>query len=174
VKIAALKGDAAAARRVEERLCDLPGVRGADANPVTGSVLVLFEDGKTWPESLSDLAEAFRLAAPGADVEALAGQLAASRETPGRTRGLTAHDVKGFFGDLNETVRSTTDGLDLTLLLPLALVLLGLRGLVTEGPATPRWYDFLWFGFGTFMMLNAAGVPTARAAEEALEVAESV
>ena len=78
----------------------------------------------------------------------------------------------GYFRGLNEQVRSATGGPGLTLLVPFTLLLLGARGLlVAEKVATPRWYDFLWFGFATFLMLNAAGVPTARAAEEAAEVA---
>jgi hypothetical protein len=63
----------------------------------------------------------------------------------------------------------------LKLIVPLAFVLLGARGLfVGEKLGVPRWYGLLWFGFATFMMLNVAGVPAARAAEEAAEVAAAV
>jgi hypothetical protein len=56
---------------------------------------------------------------------------------------------------LNTRVGNLTGGLDLKLLLPLTLLYLGLRRLLTdrEAPA-PAWYDFLWFGFSTFIMLN--------------------
>ena len=55
------------------------------------------------------------------------------------------------------------------------LVLLGVRGLfLAEELPAPRWYDLLWFGFGTFVMLNAAGIPPARAAEEAAEIAAAL
>ena len=36
------------------------------------------------------------------------------------------------------------------------------------------WYDLVWFGFATFLMLNAAGVPPAKAAEEAAQVVAAV
>jgi hypothetical protein len=101
--------------------------------------------------------------------------LAVGPETPDAGPILEAHDVKGFFEWINGAVRTTTAGLDLKLLVPLVLVLLGARGLVVAEEATvPRWYDLLWFGFGTFMMLNAAGVPTERAAETAAKVAAAV
>ena len=32
----------------------------------------------------------------------------------------------------------------------------------------------MWFGFATFLMLNAAGVPPAKAAEHAAEVVAAV
>jgi len=32
----------------------------------------------------------------------------------------------------------------------------------------------VWFGFATFLMLNAAGVPPAKAAEEAAQVVAAV
>jgi len=35
-------------------------------------------------------------------------------------------------------------------------------------------YDLVWFGFATFLMLNAAGVPPAKAAEHAAEVVAAV
>ncbi|TMA40804.1 MAG: hypothetical protein E6J83_13420 [Deltaproteobacteria bacterium] len=126
VKVGALKDNAALARELEERLAAEPGVRRAEANPTTGSLL-------------------------------------------------EAHHVIGFFRGLNEQVRSATGGPGLTVLVPLALLLLGARGLMAaEEVAVPRWYDLVWFGFATFLMLNAAGVPAAKAAEEAAEVAAAV
>src|SRR2546430_2141226 len=89
--------------------------------------------------------------------------------------GIEAHHVMGFFRGMNDQVRSATGGPGLTLLVPLALLLLGVRGFLTaKEVAAPRWYDLLWFGFATFLMLNAAGVPTAKAAEEAAEIAATV
>jgi len=124
VKVGALKDNAALARELEARLAAEPGVRRAEANPTTGSLL-------------------------------------------------EAHHVIGFFRGLNEQVRSATGGPGLTVLVPLALLLLGARGLMAA-EQVPRWYDLVWFGFATFLMLNAAGVPAAKAAEEAAEVAAAV
>ena len=56
---------------------------------------------------------------------------------------------------LNAQVAELTGGLDLKLLAPLALLFLGVRSLWTSKQKTfPAWYDYLWFGFSTFVMLN--------------------
>jgi len=129
----------------------------------------------TWRDSIPALARDLATVAPDIDAEAVADRLAAGPETPDARPMLEAHHVTGFFERVNDAVRATTAGLDLKLLVPLVLVLFGVRGLLVAEEATvPRWYDLLWFGFGTFMMLNAAGVPTARAAETAAEVAAAV
>jgi hypothetical protein len=45
--------------------------------------------------------------------------------------------------------------LNLKLLLPLTLLFLGVRSLFTSKEMCfPAWYDYLWFGFSTFVMLN--------------------
>jgi len=180
IKIGALKDNAALAHELEDRIGAQPGVRSADANPTTGSLLVLYDpEAPGWRDYTHALSDPLRSVAPGVDRTEIASRLA---EVPAPTNGtarspidIEAHDVMGYFRGLNEQVRSATGGPGLTLLVPLALLLLGARGLlVAEEVAAPRWYDFLWFGFATFLMLNAAGVPTARAAEEAAEVVAAV
>jgi hypothetical protein len=174
VKVGALKGNPRAARHLEEHLNSIPGVRQAQANPVTGSVLVLYHDSAHWRDSIPSLAEKLAAVAADVDVGAVADRLAASPQAANGAPILEASDVRDFFHGMNETVRSTTAGLDLKLLVPLVLVFLGVRGLFAQGVSAPRWYDLLWFGFGTFMMLNAAGVAPARAVEEAAEVAAAL
>jgi hypothetical protein len=52
-------------------------------------------------------------------------------------------------------VGKVTGGIDLKLLLPLTLFVLGVRGLlVAQKVPFPAWYDLLWFAFGTYFMLN--------------------
>jgi hypothetical protein len=54
------------------------------------------------------------------------------------------------------------DRFDLKTLVPLALVFLGIRGLVVaEGVGFPAWYDLLWVLFGSYMWLNRAERPAA-------------
>jgi hypothetical protein len=66
-----------------------------------------------------------------------------------------AERLAAAFGGLNARVRDSTGGVDLKLLLPLTLFLLGLRELLAAGKGVlPTWYDLLWFAFGTFFMLN--------------------
>jgi hypothetical protein len=175
LKIGGLKGDSSFARELEQALRGIRGVRRVDANPATGSVLVLYDDSMRWQDSIPAVARGLVAVAPHLDEKTVARHLTATSEPPSGGPLLEASDVRGFFGGVNETVRTTTGGLDLKLLVPLALVLLGVRGFFSaEKGVTLRWYDLLWFGFGTFMMLNAAGVPPARAVEEAAEVAAAL
>jgi len=180
LKIGALKGNPDLARGLEERLAADPGVRRAEANPMTGSLLVLYDpEAPGWVDYTRALSNQLRSVAPGVDPSEIAKRLT---EVPAPTNGtvhgpagLEAHDIMGYFRGLNDKVQSATGGPGLTLLVPLTLLLLGARGLLlAEEVAVPRWYDFVWFGFATFLMLNAAGVPPARAAEEAAELAAGV
>jgi hypothetical protein len=53
-------------------------------------------------------------------------------------------------------VANATAGVgDLRAVVPLVLFVLGLRGLmVEERMVFPSWYDYFWFAFGSFFMLN--------------------
>jgi hypothetical protein len=107
--------------------------------------------------------------------EEMLHRLGAARTRAKGSLALESHHVTGFFESLNEQVKSVTGGTGLKLLVPLALVLLGVRGLLAgQRVPAPRWYDLMWFGFAAFLMLNAAGVSPARAAEEAAEVAAAL
>ena len=177
VKIGPLRGNDDLARALEARLAGQAGVQAAEANAATGSLLVLYDpEAPGWRDPSVALSGHLSPIAPQIDREDIAEQLAVPQATPTNgTAGIEAHHVMGFFRDMNDQVRSATGGPGLTLLVPLALLLLGVRGLLAaKEVAAPRWYDFLWFGFATFLMLNAAGVPTAKAAEEAAEIAATV
>jgi len=181
IKVGALKGNVDLALELQERLAAEPGVRHAEANPTTGSLLVVYDpEAPGWRDYTRALSDQLRPVAPGVDPTEIARRLA---EVPAPTNGtvigtnggIEAHDVMGYFRGLNDQVRSATGGPGLTLLVPLTLLLLGVRGLLAaEEVAAPRWYDLVWFGFATFLMLNAAGVPAAKAGEEAAEVAGAV
>ena len=86
---------------------------------------------------------------------------------PGRRVGLPGGDSRRrdrpapgrrldrFLAGRQCAVGQTTGGLDLKLLAPLALILFGLRRLwAAEKPTSPSWFDYLWFGFASFVMLN--------------------
>jgi len=172
VKVGALKDNAALARELQERLAGEPGVRRAEANPTTGSLLVLYDsEAPGWRDYTRALSDQLRSVAPGVDPAEIAQRLAAAPAPTNGTVGIEAHHVMGYFRGLNEQVRSATGGPGLTVLVPLALLPLGARGLLAaDEVAVPRWYDLVWFGFATFLMLNAAGVPLAKAAEVAAAV----
>jgi hypothetical protein len=170
LKAPPVKGDPALAQQVQTKLRGVSGVHEVQANPLTGSILLgvdlapLLE-----PAALADaLSELFpEIEAPELTNRIITGAGEAAAESGGTlTEGLA-----GPISALNTRIGNLTGGIDLKLLLPLTLLYLGLRRLVAdkEAPA-PAWYDFLWFGFSTFIMLNrglvegrtaAAGHPAA-------------
>jgi len=124
------------------------------------------------PEALAPLADALGELFPEIEAPELAGRIiTGAGEAAAGPGGTPTEGLTGSIRALNTRIGNLTGGIDLKLLLPLTLLYLGLRRLVTdkEAPA-PAWYDFLWFGFSTFIMLNrglvegrtaAAGHPAA-------------
>jgi hypothetical protein len=152
IAVDGLKHDPALGRQLEARLVGAPGVREVDANPATGTILITYQDGWDWRDDPQTLASS--LAANGSEghVDALAIQLIASAADAAPRAGAGA-----------------------SFLLPLALGLLGGRGFLTLADiAVPRWYDVLWLGLGAYGLLGSAGVSTAEAAQDAVEMAASV
>jgi Heavy metal associated domain 2 len=154
VKISRLKEEPAFAREIQERLSAVRGIQQVEVNPVTGSVLVLYD--RTALESLDSLlslAAWFSSLFPDLEFGELESWLTSANGN-GNATALTEH-LSSFFGGLNTKVSETTGGIDLKLLLPLSLFLLGVRGMLVAGKGVfPAWYDLLWFAFGTFFMLN--------------------
>jgi hypothetical protein len=151
-----VKGNSALAQQVQDTLCGVSGVREVRANPLTGSILLRLDMMKMLkPEALAPLAEALGELFP--EIEALelatgiitgAGQAVCPWGTP-------VEGLAGSVSALNTRIAGLTGGIDLRLLLPLSLLYLGVRQLVTAKEAPmPAWYDYLWFGFSTFIMLN--------------------
>jgi hypothetical protein len=169
LRVPSLKGNEELSRRLHERLSAVPGITRVEANPVTASVLVLHHAGDAHgPELVQALAEGLAPLA-GVDKQRLQARLAqdARRQRP---RPLLHRDsVHGFFKGLNASVKSATGGADLSLLVPASLILLGLRRLLLSegGWHAPRWYDFMWFGFATYLMLNNPAM--AKELEPAME-----
>ena len=166
LKIPQVRGNSALAAAVEARLSGLAGVRRVEANPVTGSVLVLFETtGTTAADSLATLSETWPSELGVLELHAGAvtnGSGNGKSVTPGVDRRLVE-----FFGSVNTGVSDVTSGFDLKLLVPLALFFLGVRSLlVTEKLLTPTWYDLFWFGLSTFVMLNRSAIEGAGGSAE--------
>jgi hypothetical protein len=75
------------------------------------------------------------------------------------TANLTSADhmtikISEFSRTVNERLKKAGSP-DLKVLLPISLLALGIRGLlVAENVPFPAWYDFLWFSFSTFFILN--------------------
>lgn len=152
-----VKGNPALARQAQDKLGAVPGVREVRANPLTGSVLLLLDRVKMLePEALAPLAAALGQFFPEIEARELGAGIitGAGAAAPG-PGGAAVEGLAGSVGALNARIAGLTGGIDLRLLLPLSLVYLGVRQLLTaKKTRTPAWYDYLWFGFSTFIMLN--------------------
>jgi hypothetical protein len=158
VKSGKIKNNLVFARQVERTLTGLQGIRRVEANPVTGSVLVLYDPQA--PAALSALltcTEFLELSPRQGDFEQLEGWLSAA--VNGAHSGSAASlsmGISNILGSLNASVAQATSGWgDLRSLVPLTLFFLGVRSLLTtEKLVFPTWYDFLWFAFSAFLVLN--------------------
>jgi hypothetical protein len=164
VRIPRIKNDPEYAARIGERLRALPGITAVAASPVTASVVVRYDDATTsFPELIPGLSETFRTHLfPEIDRERIESMLRASPNGSAAASTLT-HRVYSFFGAVDQGVGQATAGnLDLRILLPATLFVLGVVRLLSQSNVpTPTWFDLIWFSFGTFMALN---VPAATAA----------
>ena len=156
LKVAQVRENPALAGEIQTRLAAVRGIRQVEVNSLTGSVLVLYEAQNTASsDALGALAEPLTALFPGFDLkDSAAGQ-------PPSTNGASpapslAGGLASFFSVLNSGVHQVTGGnADLKILLPLALFLFSVRGLlVSEKLTFPTWYDLFWFSLGTFFMLN--------------------
>jgi hypothetical protein len=118
--------------------------------------------------TLLELAYTLGLTCEAGDMDTLQHWLqAAANGTRAETPTAAGSSITAFFDNVYAGVTQRTGGWgELRMLLPLTLAFLGFRSLLlTENLPFPTWYDYLWFAFGTFAVLNAPGVtrekPTA-------------
>jgi hypothetical protein len=157
LKAAPVRGNPGLAQQVEGKLRGVAGVREVRANPLTGSILLLLDVAKLLdPEALAPLADVLGELFPEIEALELATRITAGQpEAPSGSPAWSTEGLVSPLSALNSRVGDLTGGLDLRLLVPLTLLYLGLRRLLTDKQApAPAWYDFLWFGFSTFIMLN--------------------
>ncbi|MEJ2672160.1 MAG: hypothetical protein P8168_08165 [Deltaproteobacteria bacterium] len=152
LRIGPVKRNPKLARRAQEKLRQVPGIHRVEANPVTGSLLILYDLAMlTSVEALGPLGEIFGDLFPEVSLEELTTGLTDLKEAEA-----VAHTTGGLLGVFNTTGNSVLlPNLNLNILLPLTLLFLGVRGLtMSKGTIFPAWYDYLWFAFSTFVMLN--------------------
>jgi hypothetical protein len=160
LKISRLKRDPKYAVAIRDRLLALPGIRSVEANPLTASVVVSYNAETTLPALVPSLSEAFHaFAFPNLDRKEVEAMLTAPANGNGSHAPSTplASRIHSWLGTMDESVDWVTGGnLDLRVLLPLSLFVLGVGRLVSSSNVQfPTWFDFLWFSFGTFVALNA-------------------
>jgi Heavy metal associated domain 2 len=168
VKLPRLKGNASLAGEVERTLTALQGIRHVETSITTGSVLVLYE--ARLPASLDleavgslmELAHTLGLSFEDVDADVLQHWLhTVANGTRAETPTALGNNITTFFDHVNAGVTQVTGGWgELRTLVPLTLAFLGLRSLLfTDNLPFPTWYDYLWFAFGTFVVLNVPRAP---------------
>jgi hypothetical protein len=157
LKVDKVKGDPVFAQKAEDTLRQVSGIERVEAKPLTGSVLIYYDLAKLLAAgAFTALTEGFAALFPEIDQEAfeLEAESLMQHLATGTVPQPTISPVESLAA-LNTRVAELTGGLDLKLLAPLALLFLGVRSLWTSKPRTfPAWYDYFWFGFSTFVMLN--------------------
>jgi hypothetical protein len=157
LKVDKVKGNPAFARKAQEKLSRMPGVKGVEVKPLTGSVLIYYDAAALLAEGtlaaftggFAELFPELGAAATTMGLESLLGRLAGDRQAP------SAGNLMNSLGKVNAEVARLTGGFDLKLLIPMTLLFFGVRSLWTAKKVTvPAWYDYLWFAFSTFVMLN--------------------
>jgi len=164
LKVSKMKQNSALEAEVRNRLSTAKAVQRVEINTITGSVLLLYNPEEiTIPGSLFSLSESFHSIFPEINFEELKSCLI-SPTSPGALANsapanLTSADPMTIkISELSRTVNERlkkAGSPDLKVLLPISLLALGIRGLlVAENVPFPAWYDFLWFSFSTFFILN--------------------
>lgn len=156
VKITSLKKNPSLADEIRKKLAHIKGTADIHINPTTGSILVSSDRNNPSSHDLgAQLANALgipvsTLQPPSGNPDVKGGKIASYAPSQ------VAEGMNNVFGALNSGVSALTGGLgDLRVLVPAGLLLLGVRSLlITEKVPFPHWYDFLWFAFGSYFMLN--------------------
>ena len=168
VKLPRLKGNASLAGEIERTLTALQGIRHVEISTMTGSVLVLYEP--RLPASLDleavgslmELANTLGLSLEDVDMDVLQHWLhSVANGTRAETPTAVGNNITAFFDDVNAGVTQIARGWgELRTLVPLTLAFLGLRSLLfTDNLPFPTWYDYLWFAFSSFVVLNVPLAP---------------
>lgn len=157
LRVDKIKGDPALARKAQNALIRVPGVKQVEAKPLTGSVLIRYELAQVLTEEAAmAFTDAFSRLFPEIDTGALVQGIESLLEhlasgAPARP----ASSLRETLAALNTRVAGLFGGIDFTLLLPATLLALGVRSFLTSKPRPfPAWYDYVWFGFSTYFMLN--------------------
>ena len=163
LRFSQLKTDPHRHPHLQEKLTSIHGVHQVETNTSTGSVL-LYHDRRITRSTafLTAIAAAFGLAAvTPADIDEWL-ELSENGSSTETIDLRTALEAVG--STIDRTVADLTCGrLDAQTVLPAALVVLGLRSLLTcESLVAPKWYEFFWFAFGAYVALNTANKPASQ------------
>jgi len=128
-----LQEDRSQASPLQEKLASLAGVQAVSVNPVTGSVMIRFDEASVQPELL--YAATVRL-------------MGLERELEKTPRPAVVKELRLMLDSLNRVVYDRTGGLlDFTSALLIILAGVGVKKMLAEGAkAMPAGFTLLWWG----------------------------
>jgi hypothetical protein len=156
-----LKKDPSLAQNIYAQLSAVDGVTHVDTQPVIGGVTVHYDRTAGSMEFFMKLAAALGLAL--ADIEP--GEISELMKLDSefeKDTGATLADVFASVGKAFEDgVKTVTErGVRVEILAPMLLATLGVRSLIlSDQLRAPSWYEYLWFSFGVYYMLNKPESP---------------
>jgi cation transport ATPase len=155
LKVDDLKHDERRARDIEAQLRSVSGIHSAAANPITGSLVLDYDEAAMESMELPfSVARILGISLNDLDPDELRRLMSHHGNGAKPMDGAIADGLESAVKDLNAALTRTI-GADLGIVLPLLLAGLGLRSLmVSEKTVLPSWYDYLWFAFGTYFALN--------------------
>jgi Heavy metal associated domain 2 len=146
LKLQSVRGDPDRATAIEETLAAVEGVEGVAANSLTGSVVI------EYAYELRSEADLLGQIVSLLDVEIEAPK-------PGGALGIDslelANRVRDVVSEANVRVAKATGGIDLRIIVPGALLCLGIGSFLgARRRRMPAWHDLVWYAFNTFEKLN--------------------
>ena len=165
LRVDKVRGNPAFAQKAQDKLGRMPGIKRVEVKPLTGSVLIYYDAAALLAEgALAALTDGFSelfpeigAAATNLGLESLIRRLAAGDSPRGTSspEPKAASNLVASLEAINAEVARVTGGLDLKTIIPMTLLFLGVRSLWTSKKlAVPAWYDYLWFGFSSFALMN--------------------
>jgi hypothetical protein len=164
LKVPKIRKNSAFEAEIRDRLSTAKAIQRVEINPITGSVLLLYNPEEIrLPGPLFSLWKSFSSLFPDLNFEEIRSCLVSSNSpsTPTSSSSASASSADPTVSRILELSRTANERLkkagspDIKVLLPMTLLTLGVRGLlIAENVPFPAWYDFLWFSFSTFFILN--------------------
>lgn len=163
LRIPRARHDPESLRRMARATREVPGVRSADYNPTTGSLLIKYaEDAVRDVHAFTDA-----ISKAGIPLELVGTVMGAEEFAEVAEYSELATDISSIFGGLDQAIKYATDNqLDLKILLPIGAAMLGLSSLRNPSMSTPLWLTLMLFSFSSYHSLHretsaAAGVGQA-------------
>ncbi len=145
-------------QEIHRKLTAIAGVRKAEVNSTTGSVVVHYEPSLTHSMAfLRSLVVAFELTAGEIDPTEI-------------EEWFEVLETTSSAEELNTTLQKLREGVGrggVKSTIPAFLFFMGIRSLlVSKSLAVPKWYEFFWFAFGIYSILNATDQSASQVAAE--------